>query len=476
MMVKRIIATALCAACVCLLAAAQERDGTSQDTAAESATTEPSPSASSGDYKFDEAEIKKKPYHIGGFAEFRPTLDGLRPDSAFYKLNFYDQKVGGTVQGYNSRAQLDASLEKGVVRLFTRGNLSFNHGYQGWSNDSKLYEGYVTVKPSDGWAIDLGKKAFKWGKGYAWNPVAFIDRPKDPSDPDLALEGFWTASAQYVRSFRGHLKTFSFTSVLLPVFYKVSGDSGINDSFAGSQMTAPGTSVGGTSNQINMAAKAYFLLYNTDIDLSVFVGQTKTTRYGIDVSRNIRTNVEVHGELATISGFLKKYVDGTGVAHTSTYDAVSYLLGSRYLSSKLTTYIFEYYRNGTGYTTEQMQDSFSYVDNAYNTYVTTGNASAIQKASSLLAGNGARNSPLQDYLYVRISQDQPFGILYFTPAMSSIVNVDDASVQLVPELICTRFTNWEIRARTYVPLGGKHTDFGEKQNAYRVELRIRRFF
>ena len=70
----------------------------------------------------------------------------------------------------------------------------------------------------------MGKKVFKWGKGYAWNPVAFIDRPKDPNDPDLALEGFWAISGDYIKSFSGPLKTLSFTPVFLPVIDPMNTD------------------------------------------------------------------------------------------------------------------------------------------------------------------------------------------------------------------------------------------------------------
>ena len=58
----------------------------------------------------------------------------------------------------------------------------------------------------------------KWGKGYAWNPVAFLDRPKNPDDPELPLEGFVIASADTIKSFDGPLKTFAFTPVLVPVY------------------------------------------------------------------------------------------------------------------------------------------------------------------------------------------------------------------------------------------------------------------
>lgn len=65
--------------------------------------------------------------------------------------------------------------------------------------------------------VEVGKKVTKWGKGYAWNPVAFADRPKNPEDPLEALEGFYVLSADFVKSFQGPLKTLAFTPVVLPV-------------------------------------------------------------------------------------------------------------------------------------------------------------------------------------------------------------------------------------------------------------------
>jgi hypothetical protein len=437
------------------------------------------PAASSEQYKFEASEIEKKPYHIGGFAEVRPVLDGLNKGGALYRTNFYNQHEPGSLGEFNSRVQMDGSLEKGIARLFVRGNFSANDNVQGLSKMGTLYEGYLNLKPSDSWSFDAGQKTFKWGKGYAWNPAAFIDRPKDPTDPDLALEGYWAASGQYLKSFQGPLKTFSFQTVFLPVLYNVYDHTSLNSDFAGaqgSQANTSGTNPLATTDQYNVAARSYFLLYDTDIDLTFLAGQTKTPRYGIDFSRNIGTNLEVHGEASLIENFQRNWVDQNGAPHTSTYDAFNYLLGVRYLSTTLTTYILEWYRNGTGLSKEQMQDFFSFVNTGYNTYTSTGKSTQIVRASNLTSGNYGKNSPMQDYFYLRVSQDEPFGVLYWTPAISSVINLNDGSFQVIPELTCTRLTNWEFRFRTYMLVGGGDAEFGNKQNDYRLELRVRRFF
>lgn len=41
---------------------------------------------------------------------------------------------------------------------------------------------------------------------------------------------------------------------------------------------------------------------------------------------------------------------------------------------------------------------------------------------------------MQNYLYLRASQKEPFGWLYVAPTIFTIVNLDDGSFKLVPEV------------------------------------------
>ncbi len=409
------------------------------------------------EYKFDIAETEKKPYHLGGYGEFRPILNGLDQDAALYKLRFYNRDEGKTTEEYNFKLLVDASYEKDNARVFLRLSYDLNNTYLGWKDDLTPYEAFLSLKPSHSLTLDGGKKVAKWGKGYAWNPVAFIDRPKDPDEPDLALEGFWVLSADWIRSFSGPLKTLSFTPVFLPVL------EGVNDDF-------------GKTGQANIAAKLYLLLYDTDIDFIVFTGGSRTTRYGVDFSRNITPNLEIHGEFAYIEDFQKIYMDAGGNILSSTYDTASYLLGVRYLSQQDTTYILEYYRNGTGFTTDEAQNFYSFVDRAYDQYLATGNTAPLGKALNLGQGNYGRPNPMRDYLYLRVSQKEPFDFLYFTPALTTIVNLNDPSLSIAPEVVYTGITNLELRFKATFLVGGEGTEFGEKPNDYRLEFRARYYF
>jgi hypothetical protein len=412
------------------------------------------------EYKFELSEIEKKPYHLGGYLEFRPVLFVLDRDAALYKLTFYNRDEGTTIEAYNGKLQLEGSLEKGIARLFVRTNFDLQYSYLGWEHNeakSMIYEGYLSLKPSTSLSFNFGKQVVPWGKGYAWNPVAFVSRPKDPDDPELAREGYVMASADYIKSFKGPLKTFSVTPVMFPVYKHVNEDFGM-------------------INKLNFATKLYFLFYDTDIDLMAMTGGSRTARAGMDFSKNITTNLEIHGEFAFINNQKIRVIDRQGNISESKFDAKSYLFGIRYLTASDTTFIFEYYRNGTGFSHLEMKDYFTFIDRGYDLFRLKGNDSLLRKAASVTEGNYGRINPLKDYLYLRISQKEPFNILYFTPAITTIMNLNDWSLSLSPELLYEGIKNLEIRLKLVALFGAKGSEFGEKPSDYRVELRVRYYF
>lgn len=285
----------------------------------------------------------------------------------------------------------------------------------------------------------------------------FVSRPKDPDDPTEPVEGYYLAVADWIKSFGGPLKTLAFTPVILPV------TKSINDKF-------------GEPDHINFAAKLYFLLWDTDLDLLFFTGKSRTTRYGLDFARNSTSNFAVHGEFAWLPGFDKKSIDRQGNLKTVKSDVLKYLFGIRYLTANEITFIVEYYHNGAGLDEDDADNFYRFVDRAYDTYLSTGNSSGLDKAAQLSQGSISTAKPMRDYLYFRASWNEPFDILYFTPAVFSIINLSDRSLTITPELLYNPITNLQLRLRGAFLIGGNDTEYGEKQNDYKVELRIRYFF
>ncbi|HHF52258.1 MAG TPA: hypothetical protein ENL46_06220, partial [Candidatus Aminicenantes bacterium] len=321
------------------------------------------PANAQEDYSFDLSEIEKKAFQFGGYLEARPVFSLLDRESRFYFLNYYDSEQKKKAMECNFKALLDLSYERGIAKAQIRLNADLNHSHSDWSQDFDLYEGYLSLKPSLHFHIDIGKKRLKWGKGYAWNPVAFIDNPKNPFDPDLALEGFTVISADYIKSFSGKLRTLTLTGILIPVFKDVN-----------SQL--------GRHNTLNYGGKVYSLLFDTDIDLMFLTGPGISSRYGIDFSRNITSNIEIHGEGAYRTEYSKRVVDDESALDQKKRDGCSYLLGIRYLTKSNTTFFLEYYRNGRGYTQKEMEDYYSLIDSGYDMYLMSGIEDELDLASS----------------------------------------------------------------------------------------------
>jgi len=404
-----------------------------------------------------EKEVQKKPYWFGGFLQVQPTLSGLDSDSPLYRLKYYDNEPGGTLEQSNLGARLEGALEYGDLRAFARLDSFLTHDHDGWHGEMTLMEGYITYKPGPHMAVDAGKRVTKWGKGYAWNPVAFVDRPKDPEDPEEALQGYYLLGGDFIRSFDGPLQTLAFTPVILPVY------EDINDEF-------------GQTGYVNVAAKLYALLWDTDLDLLFFSGHSRTTRLGGDFSKNLLTNLEIHGEVAWIQDFQEIDFLENGQVATRESNVWSYLLGLRYLTETDLTAILEYYHNGEGVDPNDLKNMYAYINRAYDTNKQTGNRSLFGPINRLTKEGFSWRNPLRDYLYLRLSQKEPFDILYFTPAFTTIVTMNDWSFNLMPELNYSPITNLDLRLRGIIPVGGDQTEYGEKQSDWRVEFRLRYFF
>lgn len=416
-----------------------------------------SASSQAQDFTFDAAEFEKKPFEFSGYIELKQQHFRLNQDSALYKLGFYNQPRDSLDQT-TLTLKPEGKLRSGAMSLSARAHLEGDWTTQQFDRELRFDEFYGSYKPDPGFTLDAGKVALKWGKGYAWTTVGFVERLKDPNDPDLARQGFTMLTADYIRNFDGALRTVAFTPVLLPV------SSDVNHDF-------------GSTGHLNAAAKLYLLYNDTDIDLMILSNGSRSRRIGVDFSRNLGSNLEIHGEWARIHDTQRPVIDATGKVTLLQQKAVSsFLLGTRYLTERDTTYIFEYYRNGPGYDENELKSFYRYVDTAYSQYTGSGNSALLERAASLGRSGVTRPNPGRDYLYLRISQKEPFDILYFTPSITVIANANDRSYSVAPEVVYTGFNNVELRARAFLLQGGQYTEFGERVNSSRLELQARLYF
>ena len=121
-----------------------------------------------GRFEIDLSELQKevdkvatKPYHLGGFFEYQPILMGIDRDSAVSRVRFYNDKQGPLFDQYNFRLRLEGGYKKDWFSMFFKTDTLVRNDFQGWDEDSKVFESYVSAKPSANFILEAGKKVMK---------------------------------------------------------------------------------------------------------------------------------------------------------------------------------------------------------------------------------------------------------------------------------------------------------------------------
>ncbi len=301
-------------------------------------------------------------------------LEGLVEFSYFYESLSFKSSMMGTYDYINKRTAED---DFPVNELYIENRFNSNH------------------------ALLLGKESLKWGKGYFFNPVAFFDRPKDPTRPTLAREGFGILKYNYNKSFDSNLKNISLDLLYLPATSDINKDYRL---------------VTERKNSSNFGTRLYVLLYDTDIDIIYNYSDIANDKIGIDFSKNLQTNFELHAEYA-------QEIDGYS----------SYLLGLRYLSEFDLTLISEYLYRSNGLTKDQIE--------------------AIDITLPFAA---------KDYLINLFTQKEPLDILYFSIYYKNMLNMQDKSHQDKFGLTYSFKNNIDLDLSYNINSGNDKSEFGKK--------------
>lgn len=305
-----------------------------------------------GDYDFDMDAIEAKPYTTSGY---------LRGEHKHQILNDaspkYPSKNKNSMQTYLSEANLKFASFKEKWKMESEfiANADFIDG--DFTKEFTVAQLSFEYKFDINHLVEVGKKAPKWGKGYFVNPIAFFDRKKNPDDPEASREGYTLANYRYNKSYSGDLQNLTFDVLAL------QNSDNVNEDFNANHGT-------------NVGLKLYMLYLDTDIEFVYMYASGDEERVGLDFSKNLQTNFEIHGEFAKTLGI----------------DDYKFLVGLRYLTSSELTITSEYfYQKNQSFKTEP------FFDNAY--------------------------------LMSKISQKEPFAILYSSLYYKNIYNLEDDSMQ-----------------------------------------------
>lgn len=405
----------------------------------------------SQEYDFDIPEEEEDKIEFNGNLDAKWSLLQVRKSSPFYGLQFYDV---AEKKDYLSQYRLDFYLD-GVYRHKQVG--FFMKTFTQYAKEEPLspsfFELYGSLNLSPRWSMSIGKRRFNWGKGYAFNPVGYVNAEKDPENPDLALAGKTSVYFSYNRSFMSSsLQNFSIGVVLLPP------EADMNQKF-------------GSADKIGAALKLYFLFKNIDIDFMTMFKKYEPLRIGLDFSTNLRDNLEIHGELSYAQDEIKNLIVDDLISQHK-MDGGSFLLGLRYLNRFNTTLIVEYYHKNSGLSKNEFSSYLGYLKKSMESNV----PEVIHSAKLDISTTFRSKTLMRDYLYVKLIQPEPFSWLYTSISLFSIYNLADNSFLLSPQLSCKPYTNFEILIWPMLFFGGEDTEYGSKQFRSKIEIWMRFYF
>ena len=353
------------------------------------------------DYSFNVEDIEPKSYEYGGY---------LRVDDKVQKTRQGDKEY----QNYlRAEALLNYTHFYDIFRLKSSLIATGDYIKDKLSTNSFIAnELYIEAKLSTNHSILAGKESLGWGKGYFSNPVAFFDRAKDPINPTQAREGFIITKYSYNKSFDSSLKNLSFDIVYL------KANSSLNRDYY--------NLVTGKEDSNNLAMRLYFLLYDSDIDIIYNYSDVAKDKIGVDFSKNIETNFEIHAEYA-------KTLD----------ESYSYLLGVRYLTDFELTIISEYLYQSSGLSEQE-----------------------IKLSNSMLP------FVAKDYTITLFTQKEPFSLLYSTLYYKNMLNLQDYSQQNRVGATYSFKNSVDIDISYNINNGGSSSEFGKKQASSFTWLRL----
>jgi hypothetical protein len=362
-----------------------------------------------------------------------------------YELQFYNQEE---VPEYLNRFNIDCLLEADFKTEYMGFSMKSHSDFKEEELGFDLYEAKGNINLASFAYLQAGKIIYNWGKGYAFNSVGFVNPQKDPADPEAINNGLISFDLELTKSFSSDFfRTIALSTIIIPAVEDI-------ENFADITYT-------------DFAGKLYLLLGNLDLDIMGYYSQDKPIKAGADLAVNILENLELHGEFAySWQGLKESFVDNT--FETEETDDYSFLVGSNLLTPWDMSITAEYYYNRFGLSRDEYLDFMNLIQER----IETENPNLINTTKRDYLAKLNSTGLMQKYLYFRVLQPEPFNLVYFNPALSLLWNIDDNSLFFSLPLSWKPVNNFEIVLQPNLMWGRENTEFGERSQSFRVDLKM----
>jgi len=241
-------------------------------------------------------------------------------------------------------------------------------------SDLLLSSGFLVWDLGD-FSFHFGKEVISWGTAYAWNPTNFFVSQRDFQNLNVQKIGIQAFQAYY---YLGH--NFTFTTV------------GVLD-----------------DSRFSSGAKFYGLIYDMDLNFSLYGGENKKTTAGFSMAKIFGDALEVHGEIAA----------------QNESNLIKLVIGGQYTTLENTNIILEYYHQNKDLDLTQ----------------------EVYQLATLK----------QNYLFIRIAQPDFWD--QTDVHVMGFYNMDDQGSVLIPELIYQLNASSNLYINAALLLGSTDSEF-----------------
>lgn len=407
----------------------------------------------------------------------------LKNESRYYKLS-----NGSILNPKNSILKLEKYSDLISFNLFSNigwgdilnGHINLHVFYDNTEHDSlddiriKLNALSLNFCPKEYIELIVGKRIFRWGTGYAWNPTGVAEPVKNPRDPSDRLE---TSSGLEMVEVCTYLGSFTLAVIALPDSDFVNWD------------------------RTEWAVKIYSFIAGFDLALISKIAKEEKNLMGFNFSKVIGNRLELHGEIVGKKGSENLYLEtksdeyenppGSGMWMPAIYEFSQskkdehslyyrFVLGSHYTFLNGINLCIEYYHNDEGYNDSEWQESIEYLK--YSNKILddpkylpisgrdAGKVYLLQANANLDKLTGVR----QNYLFFRgyfprLGVKGDLEILF-------INCLDDGSSILVPTFTYNLLPNLGVYLTSDIFLGDDESEFGLLYSDYTISLGFRLYF
>jgi hypothetical protein len=297
----------------------------------------------------------------------------------------------------------------GPFRAVFRGYVGQDYGTRGERTHWVVRQAYGQYWWGEKLGVRLGKQRIAWGSGFAWNPTNRLEPPKNALNTALEQEGALAARLDWAPA--------SWTSVVLV---------GAQTDVTPRDLPLPSEE----NRRRAAAARARFLVRNTDVAFVVSGGRNQRTLFGLDLGRDLGGSLSLHAEGSVYRG----------AEVPPPRDGVTFL---RVVAGALRTsgehaFALEYFYNGEGYSEAQLDRWLTGLDASWAAATNPAlppedrqqalGAYALGASVPYVGGLGLRRH------YLHASWTRGGATSMWTGAVRAVVGLADGAVALTPGL------------------------------------------